>query len=146
MGYFDLTGYECRRRSTVGSFVVNLPEMMGAMATDPRNIVAVAEFSDGRYWQCRADEDSSIAMEVVSNLNISGDASALSDLDEESLRAMGFMEPSRVSNPNWRVETSGVGDLGRLVLLTTSAVYDVLRECPQNAVDVRTWEFQSSRG
>jgi hypothetical protein len=120
--------------------------MMGAMATDPRNIVAVAEFSDRRYWQCRADEDSSIAMEVVSNLNISGDASALSDLDEESLRAMGFMEPSRGSNPNWRVEASGVGDLVRLVLLTTSAVYDVLRERPQNAVDVRTWEFQSSRG
>jgi hypothetical protein len=108
MGYFGLTGYKCPRRSTVGSFIANLPEMVGAMVADSRNIVAIAEFSDGRYWQCRADEDSSIAMEVVSNLNISGDVPTLSDLDEECLRVMGFTEPSRGSNPNWRVEGSGL--------------------------------------
>jgi hypothetical protein len=126
----------------VGSFVANLPEMLGAMGTDPRTIVTVVEFSDGRYWQCWADRDSTMIIEIVSNLNISGDAPALSELDEGRLREMGFMEPSTGLKPNWRVESLGVGELVRLVSMTRNAVYDVLRECSQNVVEVRSWEFR----
>jgi hypothetical protein len=141
MTHFDLTGYRRPRRSTVGSFVANLPEMLGVMATDPRTIVAIAQFSDGRYWQCRAEKDSTIVMEVVSNLNISEGATALSELEERRLRDMGFMVPSVGPKPNWRVESAGICDLMRLVSLTRTAVYDILHESPQNIVEMCTWEY-----
>jgi len=35
----------------VGSFIANLPEMLGAMVLDPRCLVAVIEFEDVRYVQ-----------------------------------------------------------------------------------------------
>jgi hypothetical protein len=140
--YFDLTGFENRRQSTVGSFLANLPEFLGAMAVDPRTILAIAEFGDGRYWQCWADQDSTIVLEVISNLNISHGAIALSQSDEQKLRDIGFMEPSAGPNPNWRIEASGVGDLSRLVAVTYAAVQEVLGEAPPNVVDVRTWEFK----
>lgn len=112
------------------------------MATDSRTVIAVAEFEDRRYWQCWADSDSTIVIEVVSNAFIRDDARTLSESDERRLRYLGFTEPSEGPKPNWRFETRGLGDLSRLLSLTRSAVNDVLGERPANIVDVRTWEHQ----
>lgn len=110
------------------------------MALDPRCLVAVVEFADGRYVQFWVTCGGTVIAEVVSNFNI-GDAVALSDLDETSLRAMGWHEPTAGPNPNWRVQCNdGVG-LWRVVAMTRRAVYDVLGERPNRPITLRSWEF-----
>ena len=50
--------------STVGSFIANLPEMLGAMVVDPRCLVAVIEFEDVRYVQYWVERDGAVIAEV----------------------------------------------------------------------------------
>jgi hypothetical protein len=126
--------------SNVGSFLANLPEMLGAMAEDRRCLVSVIEFEDVRYVQFWVEADGLIIAEVVSNINI-GDAVALSAEDEERLRRAGWSEPALGPTPNWRVEASGRAGVAKIVAMTRDAVYDVLRESDVNPVSVRTWEM-----
>jgi hypothetical protein len=125
--------------SNVGSFIANLPEMLGAMVDDPRCLVSVVEFEDVRYVQFLVHPDGAIVAEVVSNLNI-GDALALSPDDEHALRCAGWSEPSPGPTPNWRFEANGVEAVMQVVAMSRDAVYNVLRERDANAVSVRTWE------
>jgi hypothetical protein len=141
MGTVHLTGYANAATSTVGSFIANLPEMLGSMVVDPRCLVAVAEFSDVRYVQFWVETDGGIIAEVISNLNI-GDAVALTRDDECMLRAMGWLEPTPGPNPNWRYESREVAGLMRIVAMTRRAVLEVLGEGPSNAVKLRTWSMQ----
>jgi hypothetical protein len=141
MGRVHLTGYEHSVSSTVGSFVANLPELLGSMAVDPRCLVAVAEFSDVRYVQFWVEPDGGVIAEVISNLNI-GDAVALSRADEATLRDMGWCEPTPGPNPNWRYESHDVAGLMRIVAMTRRAVLEVLGERPRNVVRLRTWSMQ----
>ena len=143
MGKINVTGYDNTVQSTVGSFIANLPEMLGAMAVDPRRLVAIAEFADVRYVQFWVEPDGLVIAEVISNLNI-GDAVAVTPHDEQVLRKMGWSEPSPGPNPNWRYESSDAAGLMRTVLMTRHAVYEVLREKPGNVVNVRTWEFKKA--
>jgi hypothetical protein len=144
MGKIHVTGYDNTVQSTVGSFIANLPEMLGAMAVDPRCLVAIAEFADVRYVQFWVEPNGRVIAEVISNLNI-GDAVALTAHDERVLRKMGWSEPSPGPNPNWRYESSDVAGLMRVVLMTRHAVYEVLREMPGNVVNLKTWEFKKPR-
>jgi hypothetical protein len=132
-------GHNERLNSHVGSFIANLPEMLGAMAADPRCFVSIIEFSDCRYVQFWVEPDGLIIAEVVSNLNI-GSAVALSGDDETQLRTAGWCEPSCGPTPNWRFQARGLAGLGRIVAMTRDAVYDVLREGDANPVSVRSWE------
>jgi hypothetical protein len=125
--------------STVGSFIANLPEMLGAMVLDPRCIVTIIEFEDVRYVQFWVESDGAVTAEVISNLNI-GTAVALSANDEVKLRRAGWSEPSPGPMPNWRYEANDVAGLMRIVAMTRAAVYDVLGERDANAVSVRMWE------
>jgi hypothetical protein len=131
--------------SNVGSFVANLPEMLGAMVVDPRCLVAVIEFEDVRYVQYWVEPGGAVIAEVVSNLNI-GDAVALSPEDEERLRDAGWCEPSPGPRPNWRYEADDIAGLMRIVTMSRDAVYHVLRERDANAVSVRIWEGKSTEG
>jgi hypothetical protein len=126
--------------SYVGSFIANLPEMLGAMVADPRCLVSIVEFADCRYVQFWVEPEGLIIAEVVSNLNI-GDAVALEPEDEEMLRGAGWSEPSPGPTPNWRCEASGNAGLAKIAALTRDAVYHVLRESDTNPVSVRTWEM-----
>jgi hypothetical protein len=126
--------------SHVGSFIANLPEMLGAMASDPRCFVSIIEFADFRYVQFWVEPDGLIIAEVVSNFNI-GDAEALSLEDEEKLRTAGWSEPSPGPRPNWQYQAVGIAGLGKIAALTRDAVYHVLRETDTNPVSVRTWEM-----
>lgn len=144
MGKIHVTGYDNTVQSTVGSLIANLPEMLGAMAVDPRCLVAIAEFADVRYVQFWVEPNGRVIAEVISNLNI-GDAVALTAHDERVLRKMGWSEPSPGPNPNWRYESSDVAGLMRVVLMTRHAVYEVLREMPGNVVNLKTWEFKKPR-
>ncbi len=139
MTQIQLTGEYESNTSTVGSFVANLPELLGSLLVDQRCIVAIGEFSDFRYVQFWLESTGYLVAEVISNLNI-GDAVALSSEDEESLRAMGWSEPSPGPNPNWRIEGHDVADLMRIVRLTKRAIYEVLGEQPGNSLDLRTFE------
>ena len=140
MGNVYTSGHGERLESYVGSFVANLPEMLGAMAADPRCLVSIIEFADFRYVQFWVEPDGLIIAEVVSNLN-TGDAVALSSEDEESLRTAGWSEPSPGPTPNSRYEASGIAGLGKIAALTRDAVYHVLGETDTNPVSVRTWEM-----
>jgi len=144
MGTMHVTGFEDAVTSTVDSFIANLPEMLGSMAIDPRCLVAVAEFGDGRYVQFWVEPRGLVIAEVISNLNI-GDAVALSVDDEEVLRHMGWSEPTPGPNPNWRYESRDVAGLMRIVLMTRHAILEVLREKPGNVVSLRTWEVVKPR-
>jgi hypothetical protein len=126
-------------RSHVGSFIANLPEMLGAMAVDPRCLMAVIEFQDVRYVQYCVAPNGDVIAEVISNLNI-GDAVALTPEDEEMLRRSGWSEPAPGPRPNWRYEVKDLAGLMRIVTMTRDAVYDVLREREANPVSVRIWE------
>jgi hypothetical protein len=143
MGKIHVTGYDNTVQATVGSFIANLPEMLGAMAVDPRRLVAIAEFADVRYVQFWVEPQGLVIAEVISNLNI-GDAVALTPRDEQVLRKMGWSEPSPGPNPNWRYESTDVAGLMRTVLMTRHAVFEVLREKPGNVVNLRTWEFKKT--
>ena len=125
--------------SNVGSFITNLPEMLGAMVVDPRCLIAIIEFEDIRYVQFWVEPDGFVTAEVISNLNI-GSAVALSPADEEKLRRAGWSEPSPGPKPNWRYEANDVAGLMRVVAMTRDAVYDVLGERDANPVSVRMWE------
>lgn len=126
-------------RSTVGSFIANLPEMLGAMAIDPRCLMAVVEFDDVRYVQFCVAPNGDVIAEVISNLHI-GDAVALTPDDEATLRAAGWSEPSPGPRPNWRYEAKDIAGIMKIVTMTRDAVYDVLRERDENPVSVRVWE------
>ena len=138
MGNVYASGYDVQVASYVGSFIANLPEMLGAMATDPRCLVSIIEFADDRYVQFWVESDGLIIAEVVSNLNV-GDAVALSSDDEDVLRRAGWSEPSPGPRPNWYYEARGIADVGKIAALTRDAVYNVLREKGTNPVRVRTW-------
>ncbi len=138
-----VTGERNGVRATVGSFISNLPEMLGAMALDPRCLVAIVEFNDGRYVQFWVEPDGTTSAEVVSNLNI-GDAVALSGEDEASLFEMGWHEPVPAHSPNWRVEADESIGLLRIAVLVRRAVYEVLHERPENIVTLRSFALERS--
>ena len=92
MGKIHVTGYANTAQSTVSSFIANLPEMLGAMAGDPRCLGAIAEFDDVRYVQFWVEPNGLVIAEVISNLNI-GEAVALTLEDERILRKMGWSAP-----------------------------------------------------
>ena len=134
------------RRSVTGvvhSFLSNLPEMLGAMANDPRCLVAIVEFEDGRYVQFWVEPDGALSAEVVSNLNI-GDAIALTPDDETALLAMGWDPPIAPSSPNWRVETDDPVGRVHVAVLVRRAMYEVLGERPQNQVTLRSFALERS--
>ena len=138
MGGLHVTGFDTAVVSNVDSFVANLPETLGAMFVEPRCVVAVAEFEDGRYVQFWAGPAHLIIFEVVSNEHLSGER-ALSDDDEQRLREAGWMEPGPTSSPNWRFDAHGGIELARGVAMTRRAVLEVLGERPGNTVSYRSW-------
>jgi hypothetical protein len=135
-----VTGHRTEVTATVASFLANLPEMLGAMKVDPRCLVAVIEFEDGRYVQFWATNDGVVIGEVVSNLNIN-DAVALTSENEEMLRARGWREPSPGPRPNWRYEAHDVAELIELVTMTRDAVVHILLETRDRAISMRTWSM-----
>ena len=141
MAKMHLTGYDKIVATNVGTFIANLPALLGAMAVDPRCLVAIAEFVDARYVQFWVKPDGTVISEVISNLNI-GDAVALSDEDEVVLREMGWSEPTPGPNPNWRFESSDVAGLIIAVRMVRHAVYNVLDEASTNLVSIRTWSVR----
>jgi hypothetical protein len=143
MGNVHLTGERNGVTATVGSFISNLPELLGAMALEARCLVAIAEFGDGRYVQFWVEPDGTTSAEVVSNLNI-GDAVALSPEDEEALLEMGWCEPVPMHSPNWRVEADEAIGVLRVATLVRRAVYEVLRERPDNVLTLRSFALERS--
>jgi hypothetical protein len=135
-----LTGHRSEVTASVDSFLANLPKMLGAMKVDPRCLVAVIEFEDGRYVQFWVTSDGVVIGEVVSNLNIN-DAVALTSENEAMLRARGWEEPSPGPRPNWRYEANDVTELIRLVAMTRDAVVHVLLETKDRTISMRTWSM-----
>jgi hypothetical protein len=137
----SLTGYDNPVTTFVGTLLDNLPELLGAMCTEPIHVVLVAEFSDGRYIQCWSDAFGGVTGEVLSNLNI-GDLVALSPDDEYQLLCLGFNEPVEYLSPNWSYEATTTEEMSQLLSMLTVAVRKVLGEGLGNEVKVRTWEIE----
>jgi len=140
MGNIELTGYKNGVTSTVQSFLTNLPELLGALATTGKNHIALCEFEDKRYVQFWSDSNGHVIGEVISNLNI-GDLVALTLVAEEQLLKLGFSEPVEYLNPNWTYEATNVAELIQLVKMMTEVVTVVLGEAPGNPVEIQTWEM-----
>jgi hypothetical protein len=141
MAYTTLTGDDNPETSTVGSFLGNLPEFLGALAVDPRTIIAICEFEDHRYVQFWLQSPEYFVAEVISNLNI-GDAVALSPEDEAALLGMGWNPPEEDGRPNWYLDGHSVADLIEIIGLTARAVTEVLGETPERTITIRTFEGQ----
>jgi hypothetical protein len=125
------------RRTTVGSFLANLPELLAAMGADPRPLVAIAEFEDHRYVQVAVGGGTVIA-EVLSNVNVPrGDA--LSGWQEAALRTAGWHEPSAPTEPNWHLEGAVPGDLLDLARAVADAASRILGKLDLDDVDVRSF-------
>lgn len=135
-----VTGERLEETSTVGSFLSNLPEMLGAWQVDPRCLVAVIEFEDGRYVQFWVTSDGVVIAEVVSNLNIK-EAVALTSACEALLRESGWHEPSPGPTPNWRFEARDRAGLVQLIRMVQHAVLHVLAETRDRLVFVRSWSM-----
>ena len=141
MGNIELTGYKNGVTSTVQSFLTNMPELLGALATTGKNHIALAEFEDHRYVQFWSDSNGHVIGEVISNLNI-GDSVALTPIAEEQLLQLGFGEPVEYLNPNWTFEASNVAELIELIKMMTQVITVVLGEAPANPVEIQTWEMK----
>jgi hypothetical protein len=138
------TGAENPAKTDLGSFIANLPELLGAMATDGRTLVAIAEFDDGRYLQFHAEGEVVIA-EVLSNLNVpNGDA--LTGEQEAMLEEAGWNIPIPVIDPNWN-RSAGIGP--GLLALSRASADAALRtlakglEPGTTAISLRTFELAS---
>jgi hypothetical protein len=135
---FGVTGPHRSEESTVRSFSTNLPELLVAMELDSRTLICIAKFPDGRYIQFRVGSGVTI-IEVVSNQFLD-DANALSEVDEERLRTIGFDEPSTSRYPNWRHEVTDSMAVAQIVRVANSAITDALRVSPNELVRIRTFE------
>ena len=140
-----MTGASNPEHLSVAAFLSNLPELLGAMSVDPRCMVAIAEFEDGRYVQFWVDSDGSVLSEVISNVYLR-DGRALNDAQEDALRDDGWRGPERGSSPNWHVEAHDVSTLITSVHMVRRAVLDVLGEAPSNVVSIVTWEVRRPAG
>ena len=138
---FSTTGHDNPIISNVGSFLANLPEILGALSTARTHYVIVAEFMDVRYCQFWMDDAGAVMGEVISNLNI-GDLVALTADEERELLALGFSPPEEFLNPNFTFEADSPSRMIQLVQMISNAVLKVLKESPSNPVEIRTWEME----
>jgi len=138
MSQIRLTGYGVAESTTVGSLTGNLAELLFSMSQDGRALIALFDFSDGRYIQFWQRPGGRIVGEVVSNLN-TGTSPPLSPWAEGRLREIGFHEATPGPKSNWWFESGDVTDLQRLLAMMNSAIYDVLQERSSSRVSVRTW-------
>jgi len=145
MGHLQLTGERLSVPATFQSFLANLPELLGAMLRDPRCLVAIAEFTYGRYVQFRVDGGLVIA-EVVSNRFIvdfvDGDEARLSESDEAFLRERGWNEPTLSDCPNWRWTSDDASKLLLLAAMVREVVVRIFRERPFEEMRFQLWAFQ----
>ena len=139
MTNITLTGEDNAEVSTVGSFLGNLPEFLGALATDQRTVIAICEFEDCRYVQFWLESPDYFIAECISNLNI-GDSVALTPENELALTEMGWNAPEVDGRPNWWLEGTSVADLINIIGLVARCVTEVLGETPERQVSVRTFE------
>lgn len=141
-----LTGPRQPQSISVASFVANLPELLLAMRSDPRVVVAIADFSDYRYVQFWAEDDLVIA-EVISNFNVPNH-DALTTAQEDQLRAAGWQEPVSYRRPNWRLEAVAPVEVLEVAQRTADAVVRILGQGATTTlaeVELQTFAMSSSR-
>ena len=135
-----VTGSSSRVATCVASFVANLPELLCAMAADPRCLIAIGEFADDRYVQFWVSRDGMVVSEVISNFTFT-EGFVLSAENEMQLRRMGWQEPSGAV-PNWQFTSNGVIELFLVSTMIRDVVYDVMGEQPDSPMWLRSWMVQ----
>ena len=146
MSRMKLTGPNRYEESTVDSFTRNLPELLSAMLSYGRSLCCIAEFVDRRYVQFRVSSATTV-VEIVSNRFL-GEATRLSDADEEYLRGLGFREPEpdSIRHPNWRYEEANPHAFLHLAKRVTAAVSFALHASASDVIRMKTFEVPSSSG
>ena len=99
VGVLSVTCPNGYKKSTMYSFLGNLPELLLAMTLDSRTLECIAELSDHRYIQFRVESRTMVA-EVVTNRFLD-EINAMDEKDEDQLRTLGFAEPTSSQSPNW---------------------------------------------
>jgi hypothetical protein len=130
--------------TTVGSFLANFPELLGAMLRDPRYVVGVVGFSRWRYLQFSTYRGR-IACEVVSNLYLraaSPPCVPWDEADEVLLEELGWTAPAEDGCPNWRFEADGDVGVAQLSRMVHCALREVFREAPSNAATFRSHRYR----
>ena len=112
-------------RSTISSFIANLPELLGAFTYRDEPYVAIIEFEDDRYIQFWVNCDF-IAAEIVSNLFATTEP-LLTTSQEDTLRAAGWSQPQPTNLPNWRIERHGPKAVTDISMFAAHAVLEILQ-------------------
>jgi len=111
-----------------------------------RSLCCIAEFVDRRYVQFRVSSATTV-VEIVSNRFL-GEATRLSDADEEYLRGLGFREPEpdSIRHPNWRYEEVNPHAFLHVAKKVAAAVAFALHASASDIVKMETFEVPSSSG
>jgi hypothetical protein len=133
-----ITGPSRFGETTVDSFTRNLPELLGALILDERDLICIAELTNGQYIQFRVSTRTTI-IEVVSNQFLR-DANALSPEDEDLLRSLGFSEPSSSWLPNWRLQVANSRWILETMGIANLAIVLSLHASQNDMVKINTFE------
>jgi hypothetical protein len=141
----QFTGSDRWERTSLSSFLGNLPELLGALAAERHAVAAIAEFEDFRYVQVLVDEGW-IEAEVISNTNVP-DRNALTSSQERLLERAGWMPPGDRS-PNWLKIGFGVESIFSIATSLSDATVRILGQRKSgggNEVRVKTFPVLERR-
>jgi hypothetical protein len=141
----QFTGSDRWERTSLASFIGNLPELLGALVAEGQTVAAIAEFQDFRYVQVLVDEGW-IEAEVVSNTNVP-DRNALSSSQERLLERAGWTPPGDRS-PNWLKIGFGVESIFPIAASLADATVRILGQRQSgdgNEVRVKTFPVPERR-
>ncbi len=131
------------RSSTLGSFLTNLPELLGAFSQQPGPLVAICERVNGNYVQFWIEGDEILA-EFASNA-FSNDRSYLTLTEETELRARGWIAPMPGVSPNWHVRHAGRDAPVAITRLVVETIAGSLSREWRAGTEVRVRTFRSRR-
>lgn len=136
----QLTGYDSPVKTSVTSFLANLPELLGSMFLQDSRVLCIADFEDFRYVQFWAEGQTLVA-EVISNMHL--EEKPLTEQQEQMLLLEGWNPPTEDGTPNFWMEVQTLGEIPVLAKHVSRAVTEVLGQgsTPElQMCDVKTWD------
>ena len=134
------TGSHNSAETPLGSFLANLPELLGSMMLHGRRVICVVDFADDRYVQFWSQGGVMIG-EVISNMHLS--ELPLNEQQEAELIAAGWDAPDPEGNPNYSYRIETLSELNTLVLMMHHAIVNILGQGATPELStcwVKTWE------
>lgn len=141
MGLLELNAPRGHRHTNVAGFVEGLPELLGAMAVDPRCFIVVAELAEHRYVQFWIEVRGAITAETSPTFGSSRRHLAR-DVEARLLGEVGWLEPVDASTPNWWIAGEGPTFILEVIEMIESTLWHLLDQVPSNPVLLHFWTVE----